>query len=161
MKKKAKPAGAKKPVKRTPKVAPDLVSQIIKLIESGMSERSACEKVGINRVTFRSAVLRLKVVDQYALALEALAQNQVELLEVAISDMREGKIDAAMARVEIDARKWFASKFLPKRYGDRIAQEITGADGGPLATMAVQLTPDQDAALRRVIEDAQDRVRRV
>jgi hypothetical protein len=65
-----------------------------------------------------------------------------------------------MARVEIDARKWFASKFLPKRYGDRIAQEITGADGGPVTTMAVQLTPDQDAALRRVIEDAQERVRR-
>ena len=52
------------------------------------------------------------------------------------------------------------AKWDPKRYGDRIVQEITGADGGPVATMAVALTPDQEAALRRVIEDAQERVRR-
>jgi hypothetical protein len=52
--------------------------------------------------------------------LAALAQDQVEKVEVAIDDMRKGKIDAQMARVEIDARKWFASKFLPKRYGDKL-----------------------------------------
>jgi hypothetical protein len=30
--------------------------------------------------------------------------------------MRAGLIDAAKARVEIDARKWLASKFLPRIY---------------------------------------------
>ena len=134
--------------------------EVIALIESGESERSACDKVGINRITFRSTVLRHKVEDQYARALEALAQNQVELLEEAIADMRSGKIDAAMARVEIDARKWFASKFLPKRYGERIAQEITGADGGPLTTATVQLAPEQEDALKQLIQTAQERVKR-
>jgi hypothetical protein len=139
---------------------PCKIKQVISSIESGQSERSACESAGINRSTFRSAVLKLKVVDQYARALEALAQNQVELLEEAIADMRSGKIDAAMARVEIDARKWFASKFLPKRYGDKIAQEISGPDGGAIKTETLALTPDQESSLAQVIEDARARVRK-
>lgn len=97
------------------------VMRIIELIENGASERSACEQVGMNRSTFRSRALKLGAADQYARAISALADAQTEALEVAIEDMRSGKIDAAMARVEIDARKWFASKFLPKRYGDKIA----------------------------------------
>jgi hypothetical protein len=43
--------------------------------------------------------------------------------------MRNGVIDAAQARVELDARKWFASKFLPKRYGDKAEVEHSGAVG--------------------------------
>ena len=33
-------------------------------------------------------------------------------------------------RLQVDARKWYASKLAPKKYGDR--QEITGKDGAPL-----------------------------
>lgn len=96
------------------------VADVLALIESGKSENAACIEVGINRATFRAAALRHEAGDSYARALEALAQDQIEKLEVTIEDMRGGRIDAAMARVEIDARKWFASKFLPKRFGDKI-----------------------------------------
>jgi hypothetical protein len=135
------------------------VNQVIALMDAGTSERSACEQVGINRGTFRSAALKVQVVDQYAKALEAMAQDQVELVEQAIADMREGKIDHKMAKVEIDARKWFASKFLPKRYGDKITQEISGPDGAPIQSQAVSLDPAQEAALQQVIEDAKSRIR--
>lgn len=96
------------------------VHEVIRLMDNGSSENAACLTVGINRTTFRSAVLKYAVVDNYAHALEAMAQNQVDLVESAISDMRDGTINAKMARVEIDTRKWFASKFLPKRYGDKL-----------------------------------------
>jgi len=109
----------------------DKVLAVIELIEGGMSERKACEAIEINRATFRSAALRSKVDDQYARALEGLAADQVESLEKTIEDMRSGAIDAQMARVEIDARKWFASKFLPKRYGDKV--DVT-SDGKALPT---------------------------
>jgi hypothetical protein len=135
------------------------VNQVIALMDAGTSERSACEQVGINRGTFRSAALKVQAVDQYAKALEAMAQDQVELVEQAIADMREGKIDHKMAKVEIDARKWFASKFLPKRYGDKITQEISGPDGAPIQSQAVSLDPAQEAALQQVIEDAKSRIR--
>lgn len=103
------------------------VHEVVRLMDEGNSERSACEAVGISRSTFRSAALKYAVADQYAHALQAMAQNQVDQVEQAIDDMRSGLIDAQQARVEIDTRKWFASKFLPKRYGDKVAIDHGGS----------------------------------
>lgn len=36
------------------------------------------------------------------------------------------------SQMRIDARKWMAGKLRPKKYGERIVQEVTGADGAPL-----------------------------
>jgi hypothetical protein len=104
------------------------VRRVLELIEDGMSEAAACREVGINRATFRAA-LKVTAGDSYARALEALAQDQVEKAEQVIEDMRSGVIDAQQARVELDARKWFASKFLPKRYGDKLDLEHKGEVG--------------------------------
>jgi hypothetical protein len=114
------------------------VRRVLELIEDGMSERSACAEVGISRSTFRTTALRVNSGDHYARALEALAQDQVEKAEQVIEDMRSGVIDAQQARVELDARKWFASKFLPKRYGDKAEVEHSGNVG--LTVNVVRLT---------------------
>jgi len=114
------------------------VQRVLELIEDGMSERSACAEVGISRSTFRTTALRVNSGDHYARALEALAQDQVEKAEQVIDDMRKGIIDAQQARVELDARKWFASKFLPKRYGDKAEVEHSGNVG--LTVNVVRLT---------------------
>lgn len=121
------------------------VLEVIARIEAGESERAACQAVGINRNTFRAAALKSTVAEQYARALEALAQDQIEKLEQTIEDMRDGKIDANMARVEIDARKWFASKFLPRRYGDKVEVSGTGKDGA-LVVQVLTGVPDGDDA---------------
>jgi hypothetical protein len=105
------------------------VRRVLELVEDGMSEAAACREVGINRATFRAAALKVTSGDSYARALEALAQDQVEKAEQVIEDMRNGIIDAQQARVELDARKWFASKFLPKRYGDKAEVEHSGNVG--------------------------------
>lgn len=36
------------------------------------------------------------------------------------------------SRLRVDTRKWIASKLKPKKYGDRVTQEVTGPNGGPL-----------------------------
>src|ERR1700674_4134407 len=41
-----------------------------------------------------------------------------------IADRATTAEEAQIARVQIDTRKWIASKMKPKKYGDRIAQEI-------------------------------------
>lgn len=105
------------------------VRRVIELVEDGMSERAACAEVGISRATFRTTALKVASGDQYARALEALAADQVEKAEQVIEDMRNGIIDAQQARVELDVRKWFASKFLPKRYGDKAEVEHSGNVG--------------------------------
>lgn len=102
------------------KITPDQIEQVITMMEDGNSERKACEAVGINRATFRNAALKIGVDSQYARALEGMAAEQIEKMEQTIEDMRDKTIDPQMARVEIDARKWFASKFLPKKYGDKL-----------------------------------------
>ena len=102
------------------------VRRVIELVEGGMSENAACKEVGVNRATFRAAALKVTAGDAYARALEALAADQIEKAEQTIEDMRSGLIDAHKARVELDARKWFASKFLPKRYGDKAEVEHSG-----------------------------------
>jgi hypothetical protein len=114
------------------------VRRVLELVEDGMAEAAACREVGINRATFRAAALKVTAGDSYARALEALAQDQVEKAEQVIEDMRSGVIDAQQARVELDARKWFASKFLPKRYGDKAEVEHSGNVG--LTVNVVRLT---------------------
>ena len=44
------------------------------------------------------------------------------------------------ARLQTDSRRWFLSKLMPKRYGDKVTQEITGEDGGALITR-IELVP--------------------
>lgn len=97
------------------------VMRIIELIENGASERSACEQVGMNRSTFRSRALKLGAADHYARALEGLARDQVEQIEVALEKLEEGKFDHQTVRALVDARKWIASKLFPRQWGDKIA----------------------------------------
>jgi hypothetical protein len=53
-----------------------------------------------------------------------------------ITDQMREDIDATedvnKARLKLDYWKWYTSKMAPKRYGDRIAMEHTGEDGGPI-----------------------------
>jgi hypothetical protein len=56
----------------------------------------------------------------------------------------------AHKRVQIDTRKWVLSKMLPKVYGDKITQEHTGADGGPIAMAAVDLKNLSDEELENM-----------
>lgn len=58
---------------------------------------------------------------------------------IAISDNPNG--DVARDRLRVETRKWFASKLKPKKYGDKIQNEVTGADGTALAPVVVYL-PD-------------------
>lgn len=113
------------------------VESVIALMKDGIPEGEACVQVGIDRGTFRSNAFRVGSSKDYAQALATIAQTQVNNIESVIEDMRTGRVDAAMARVEIEARKWMASKFAPREFGDRVTQEVTGANGGPLQVAAV------------------------
>lgn len=108
------------------------VHAVLTHMEEGLSERKACNKAGISRSTFRTTALRVKTGDQYARALEGLALDQIEKLEQTIQDMRDGSLDPAIGRIEVDARKWFASKFLPKQFGDKLQAEVSGPGGGAI-----------------------------
>ncbi|HZV61629.1 MAG TPA: hypothetical protein VFF75_04375 [Methylophilaceae bacterium] len=82
--------------------------------------------------------------DQYARAREAQADLLAEeILEIADDGTNDKYVDEngntrtdqeviGRSRLRVDARKWLASKMAPKKYGERVAQEISGPNGGPV-----------------------------
>jgi len=61
-----------------------------------------------------------------------------EILAISDADCTfDGKPDNALvqqARLRSDNRKWFLSKVLPKKYGDRVTAEVVGDANAPLIT---------------------------
>ena len=53
-------------------------------------------------------------------------------------------------RLRVDARKWLLSKMVPKKYGDKLVQEHTGANGGAIQVQSTvtfvrgKLRPEDD-----------------
>ena len=84
------------------------------------------------------------------------AAAYVEAAERAIIDAPSDSTELTRARELAHHYRWKASKSNPRRYGDKVTQEITGADGGPIQTAAITidasaLDPDQRAALRAAL----------
>jgi hypothetical protein len=67
--------------------------------------------------------------DLYARARE----DQADTLADEMVRIADEEPDPAKARVRVDARKWVASKLKPKKYGDKVTQEVSGPNGAPLS----------------------------
>jgi len=48
------------------------------------------------------------------------------------------------SRLRVDTRKWVASKLKPKKYGDKLAHQVTGANGGPIQIDAALNATDRE-----------------
>jgi hypothetical protein len=74
--------------------------------------------------------------EHYASQIVELADTPVEARKVVIKADGSEEITIGDAvdrtRLQIDARKWYASKLAPKKYGDFARNEISGPDGGPV-----------------------------
>lgn len=72
--------------------------------------------------------------DLYTKAREIQAHHLFdECLEIADS----GSGDTMRDRLRVDTRKFYIAKVLPKLYGEKVAHELSGADGGPILTAQV------------------------
>ncbi|MCI1437073.1 MAG: hypothetical protein LKI03_06120 [Acetobacter indonesiensis] len=132
-------AGRKKPDLKIVRV--DIASvweEILSKLEEGLTLRQLCEEPGMPcwsglRKFIRSDPAR---VTQYAHARAVGAEAlEDELLHAARSAVPE---DANARRLQVDALKWVMSKRAPKVYGDKITQEHTGPDGGPVQVSEVR-----------------------
>jgi hypothetical protein len=56
----------------------------------------------------------------------------------------------ASKRLQVDTLKWQLSKMLPKVYGDKLIQEITGAGGGAIQIAAVNLRGLSESELKQM-----------
>jgi hypothetical protein len=76
----------------------------------------------------RYACARDRGLDVVADQVIAIADEQPAMLDNGATD--SGGV--AHQRLRFDARRWYLSKLAPKRYGDKVTTEVTGADGGPI-----------------------------
>lgn len=109
---------------------------ILNDIEEGASLRSILRREGMpNRKTFFEWVDNDEVKrNQYARAMDERAESKFEsieddYLEEPQRDPETGKIDTGwvqLQRLKIDAKKWELGKLKPKKYGDKIQNELSG-----------------------------------
>lgn len=144
-KKLAKPRG--RPSSFTEKVWNIIIDQLM----DGVSLRRICREDSMpDRSTVnRWIVSDQDIHDQYARArdigMDALVDEILDIADDGENDYvkyydNEGnaayKINGEFvgrSRLRVESRKWYASKLAPKRYGERIHQEISGPDGAPLS----------------------------
>lgn len=134
-----------------PKIHGDEVrATILARLAKGESLRAICrdETMPDASTVHEWVIKEPQFAQQYTRARELQADMLVdEILEIADDNSRdviqyedgEGNITERVnhdhinrSRLRVDARKWFASKVFPKRYGDKQEVEHTGKDGTPL-----------------------------
>lgn len=148
-----------RPTKRTPEV----IQRVIEGLSKGTPLTVICEA---DDMPGRDAVYDWMSSDEelsrhIARAREA-GFDQIALDALSIADNSErdtvltdkgGEIPnsewISRSRLRVETRLKLLAKWDPKRYGERIAQEITGADGGPLVTKQ-DISPDMEAQILRI-----------
>lgn len=145
--KKAAPAEARPPG-RPSSFSQEIADEICECMASGDSLRDICSR---DNMPNRSTVARWLAAsetfrDQYAHACEMreseLFDQIIEIadtpqlgtksvskatgIEITEADMIEHR------RLQVEARKWALGKMAPKKYGEKVTQELTGAGGGPI-----------------------------
>lgn len=124
---------------------PDLATALCDRLATGESLRTICSDPAMpdKSTVFRwlADAGRTDFRDQYARAREAqaewLAEEIIEIADETSGDYvqkRSGEdvvevVDhehIQRSKLRVDARKWFASKVAPKRYGDRVAMDHAG-----------------------------------
>ncbi len=83
--------------------------------------------------------------EHYVRARDTRAHARFERLDQVIEDMRNGLIDAHVARVEIDTLKWMCARENVKKYGDRI--ELAGDKDNPLVISVADVLRQREKQL--------------
>lgn len=127
----------------------ELADKICQEVSEGKSCRLVCRELNIPQTNVRYWYLHdvQGFAAQYARAreaqMEAWADEITEISDDGTNDwmtIKRGGEDVEVpnqevlqrSRLRVDTRKWLMSKIAPKKYGERIEQRISGADGGPV-----------------------------
>ena len=150
------------PVGRPSGYTQEIADSICSDLAEGKSLRTVCKGDGMpsTQTVFRWIRQFPEFRDQYARAKEesadAMAEDILDIADSSSNDWMEvhDKENVGYrlngdainrSRLRVDTRKWIASKLKPKRYGDKVQTELTGANGGPVEVAEV---PAEEVARR-------------
>ena len=60
------------------------------------------------------------------------------------------------SKLRVDTRKWAMAKLAPKKYGDKITQEVTGANGDPISLLLTQVQGNSLGVSQSTADDDED-----
>ena len=127
--------------------------EICERIAKGESMVSICASEGmpVQSVVYNWLTVDSEFAERYARAREQQAEHYLDEI-IAISDdvtldkivdgegnERTNNEAIQRSRLKVDTRKWAMSKLAPKKYGDKITQEHTGANGDPISLLLTQV----------------------
>ena len=109
---------------------------VCELVADGKSLREVCSMEGMPpRRTFMDWIAENR--DDCRALYNAAKDERIHTLAeetIAIADGTDGARgddrDAQVRRVRVDARKWYASRMLPKVYGERLAMDVRSITAG-------------------------------
>ncbi|WFL66384.1 ubiquitin carboxyl-hydrolase [Pantoea sp. X85] len=130
---------------------PEVAADICSLLANGESLRKVCERPGMPSKTsvFRWLAEHSEFRDQYAKATETRADAIFEEMFDIADNVAEEAAAVGKARLRIDTRKWALARMNPKKYGDKVSQEIDHkSSDGSMATKptTIQLLPVEPKA---------------
>lgn len=103
------------------------------------------DKTTVLRWLARNEEFRTQYATSKEESAEALAEQYFDILDELPPAKADGSLDSAAvawAKNRADARKWYLSKIMPKKYGDKVQTEHSGS---------IQLTEMTDDELERRI----------
>jgi len=120
-----------RPVGRPSIFTEEIAAEICRRVALGESVRSICRESEFpSQWTVIAWLGQEKYSDfakNYARAREVQADSTYEEIQEVEVEVRAGIIDAQVARVLIDSKKWRAGRMKPKIYGDKVSLEHTGS----------------------------------
>jgi len=121
----------------------DLADLICERLATGESLRAMCRDDDVlpcERTVYRWLLSNQDFCQKYARAREFQSEPHLEdIIEIADRD----DLEPNDKKVRIDTRKWAMSKLAPKKYGDKIQQEIVGANGGAIQVNTTAMSAEE------------------
>lgn len=110
----------------------ELANRICEKIATGKSLVTICKEEYIS-YTSVSKWLNDKDKEEFSSNYARARESQADYIAENILDIADDiTLPSDDKRIRIDARKWYAGKLRPKRYGEKVQQEVSGPDGKPI-----------------------------
>lgn len=173
---KARVKGAvKRPRGRPTKRTPTVESRILDGLAAGTPLTILCEPLDMpdpatvwrwadSDAAFSQAIARARDAGFDRIALEALRIADTPLEGATITEKPDGK-EVKRAdmlghrKLQVETRLKLLAKWDPKRYGERLAQEISGPNGGPIETETRERDADAEARFACLLAEADAKAR--